>query len=198
MIIKSAEYIGSAVKQDQYPVHDYPEIAMAGRSNVGKSSLINRFLGRRNLARTGNTPGKTQTLNFYEINSAWCFVDLPGYGYAKVSKDVKSQWGKMMETYLGNRNQLRAVIQIVDIRHSPSKEDQEMHEWLRHFGMPTLVVATKGDKVSKGQRMNHLQEIARAFALPDWHLILPFSAETGAGVEELHQAIEEILEIKPV
>ncbi len=193
MIIKNAEYVASAVNPAQYPEEDIPEIAMAGRSNVGKSSLINRFLGRRNLARTGGTPGKTQTLNFYRINEAWFFVDLPGYGYAKVAKDIKGQWGKMMEEYLGRRENLLAVIQIVDIRHTPSQEDQEMQRWLRNKGIPTLVVATKVDKVSRGQWPKHLKIIAESLNINDWQLILPFSAETGIGKEELHEAIEQIL-----
>jgi len=194
MIIHNAEYVSSAVNPSQYPEEGLPEIALAGRSNVGKSSLINKFLGRRNLARTGNTPGKTQTLNFYRVNDKWFFVDLPGYGYAKVSKQVKAQWGVMMEAYLANRGNLRAVVQIVDLRHQPSLEDREMHEWLRQRGVPTLVVATKADKIARGQWTKQLAVIAAAFELPDWRLIIPFSAETGAGAQELHEAMEEILE----
>lgn len=196
MIIRKAEFTGSAVKPAQYPADGLPEIAMAGRSNVGKSSLINRFLGRRNLARTGNTPGKTQTINFYYINEAWYFVDLPGYGYAKVSHAVKAQWGTMMETYFKNRANLLAVIQIVDIRHKPSQDDAAMQEWLRQTGIPVLVVATKADKVARGKWPQQLNIIAQALNIDDWHLILPFSAETGVGLEELHGAVEEILELK--
>lgn len=196
MLIQKAEYIASAVNPAQYPAGDAVEIALAGRSNVGKSSLINRFLGRRNLARTGNTPGKTQTLNFYRINESWFFVDLPGYGYAKVAKGVKQSWGRMMETYLGQRTNLAAVIQILDIRHEPSTEDREMHQWLRIKGVPTLVVATKADKIARGKRARYLSLIAQALELPDWHLIIPFSAQTGDGVEDLHEAIEEILELR--
>ncbi|WP_040412426.1 ribosome biogenesis GTP-binding protein YihA/YsxC [Desulfosporosinus sp. OT] len=193
IVIRKAEYVASAVKHDQYPVGGLPEIAMAGRSNVGKSSLINKFLGRRNLARTGNTPGKTQTLNFYSVNDAWFLVDLPGYGYAKVAKTVNAQWGPMMETYLKKRESLRAVLQIVDIRHAPSIEDIEMQQWLRTMEVPTLVVATKVDKVSRGQWPKHLNVIAKALDVPDVSLILPFSAESGVGVKELHEAFEEIL-----
>lgn len=193
MIIRKAEYTTSAVNQKQYPEHSEPEIALAGRSNVGKSSLINKFLNRKNLARTGNTPGKTQMLNFYHINDEWYFVDLPGYGFAKVSKEVHSQWGKMMEEYFSTRENLRAVIQIVDIRHKPSLEDQEMQSFLRNRGIPVLVVATKSDKIARGQWAKSLKVIAETLELPDWHYILPYSAENGTGVEELHQAIEEIL-----
>jgi len=193
MIIRKAEYVCSAVKPQQYPADALPEIALAGRSNVGKSSLINRFLGRRNLARTGNTPGKTQTLNFYRVNDAWYWVDLPGYGYAKVSQETKARWGTMIQAYLTARPNLRAVIQIVDIRHEPSLEDQHMLAWLRQQGVPTLVVATKADKIARGHWPKYLQTLARTLEIPDWQLILPFSAETGTGVEELHQAVEEIV-----
>ncbi len=193
IVIKNAEYVASAVKYEQYPVDGLPEIAMAGRSNVGKSSLINAFLGRRNLARTGNTPGKTQTLNFYRVNDSWFFVDLPGYGYAKVAKTVNAQWGPMMEHYLKKREPLQAVIQIVDIRHAPSVEDIEMQEWLRTMQVPTMVVATKADKISRGQWAKHLKVIANALDIPDVSLILPFSAQSGIGKTELNEAIEEIL-----
>lgn len=193
MIIRKAEYTASAVNRQQYPENSEPEIALAGRSNVGKSSLINKFINRKNLARTGNTPGKTQMLNFYHINDEWFFVDLPGYGYAKVSKDVHSRWGKMMEEYFSTRENLRAVIQVVDIRHKPSSEDQEMHGFLRTRGIPVLVVATKSDKIARGQWPKYLKVIAESLNLPDWQMILPFSAESGSGVDELHQAVEEIL-----
>ena len=193
IVVKKAEYVASAVKYEQYPVEGLPEIAMAGRSNVGKSSLINSFLGRRNLARTGNTPGKTQTLNFYRVNDAWFLVDLPGYGYAKVAKTVNAQWGPMMENYLKKREPLRAVIQIVDIRHAPSVEDVEMQQWLRTMQVPTMVVATKADKISRGQWAKHLKVIAKALDIPDVSLILPFSSQSGVGKEELNEAIEEIL-----
>lgn len=193
IIIRKAEYVASAVKYEQYPVGGLPEIAMAGRSNVGKSSLINKFLGRRNLARTGNTPGKTQTLNFYRVNDAWFFVDLPGYGYAKVAKTVNAQWGPMMEAYLKKRESLRAVIQIVDIRHAPSVEDVEMQQWLRISQIPTMVVATKADKIARGQWLKHLNVIAKALDIPDASLILPFSAQSGIGGKELNEAVEEIL-----
>ncbi|MDA8227342.1 MAG: ribosome biogenesis GTP-binding protein YihA/YsxC [Desulfitobacterium hafniense] len=195
MIIRSAEYVGSAVKPEQYPSAGMPEIALAGRSNVGKSSLINKFLNRKNLARVGATPGKTQTLNFYRVNNTWFFVDLPGYGYAKVSKQLKDQWGQMMQTYFSKRVNLRAVIQVVDIRHEPSVEDKEMHEFLIKAQVPTLVVATKADKISRGQWAKHLSLIAKAFDISDWHLVLPYSAESGLGVDELHEAIEQVIEI---
>lgn len=193
--IRKAEYITSAVNSKGYPEGDLPEIALAGRSNVGKSSLINKFLNRKNLARTGNTPGKTQMLNFYNINDEFTFVDLPGYGYAKVPKGMKSNWGKMMEEYFSRRENLKAVIQVIDIRHEPSLEDQEMHGFLRNRGIPVLVVATKADKISRGKLSKHLNQIAKALNIPDWQMILTYSSQTGAGVPELHQAVEELLTI---
>jgi len=194
--IRKAEFVTSAVNLKGYPEFAGPEIALAGRSNVGKSSLINKFINRKNLARTGNTPGKTQMINFYRINDEWSFVDLPGYGYAKVSKEMKAHWGRMMNEYFSRRENLRAVIQVVDIRHVPSTEDQEMHAFLRNRGIPVLVVATKADKISRGQWSKHLSQIAKSLAIPDWHMIIPFSAETGQGVPELHQAVEEILSME--
>jgi len=150
MLIKQAEFITSAVAPAQYPQENQPEFALAGRSNVGKSSLINRFINRKNLARTSGQPGKTQTLNFYHINQEWYFVDLPGYGYAKSSKEDRARWGKFIEQYLSKRTELAGVIQIVDLRHPPMASDQDMMEWLRHYGFPMAVVATKADKISKG------------------------------------------------
>lgn len=191
--IRKAEFVTSAVNFKGYPEGAEPEIALAGRSNVGKSSLINKFINRKNLARTGNTPGKTRLLNFYRINDEWTFVDLPGYGYAKVSKEVKGTWGAMMQEYFSRRENLKAVIQVVDMRHETTVEDQEMQAFLRTRGIPVLVVATKADKVSRGQWGKQLSLIAKGLEIPDWHMIVPYSAETGLGVEELHKAVEEIL-----
>lgn len=193
MLIRKAEFVVSAVSPAQYPQDGLPEIALAGRSNVGKSSLINRVLGRRNLARTGNTPGKTRSLNFYRVNDAWYFVDLPGYGYAKVSKQVKASWGELMDTYFSARAVLRAVIHIVDIRHEPSAQDQEMFNFLNCMNIPTLLVATKADKIARGQWAKHLAVIAKTLDIPDWRLILPFSAQDGTGVDELRRSLQEIL-----
>ncbi|MFZ5942754.1 MAG: ribosome biogenesis GTP-binding protein YihA/YsxC [Bacillota bacterium] len=186
MIIKSSEFVISAVSKKQYPQLGVPEIALAGRSNVGKSSLINKVINRKNLARTSGKPGKTQTLNFYLINKEFFFVDLPGYGFAKVSVGVKEQWGKFIEEYLSGRDVLKGVIHIVDIRHSPSNDDVTMYDWLLHFDIPTLVVATKGDKISRGQYQKHLKEIRAKMNLPKEQQIVVFSAVTGEGVEEIH------------
>lgn len=193
MIIRKAEYIVSAVKPDQYPDAAKPDLAVSGRSNVGKSSLINKFLNRRNLARVARTPGKTQTINFFNINDEWYLVDLPGYGYAKVSHQMKVQWGKMMETYFRVRHNLKGVIQLIDIRHPPTEDDRTMVNMLRQTGIPVLLVATKADKISRGQRQKYLKNIAEVLQLEDWKLILPFSAENGTGLDELHEAVEIIL-----
>lgn len=193
MIIRKAEYIISAVKPDQYPDPVKPDLAVSGRSNVGKSSLINRFLNRRKLAKVARTPGKTQTINFFNINDEWHLVDLPGYGYAKVSYQMKAQWGKMMETYFRVRHNLKGVIQLIDIRHNPTEDDRTMVNMLWQTGIPVLLVATKADKIPRGQRQKYLKNIAEVLQLEDWKLIIPFSAENGTGLAELHEAVENIL-----
>ena len=191
MIIKNAEFVISAVAQKQYPTENAPEIALAGRSNVGKSSLINKFINRKNLARTSSKPGKTQTLNFYRINSGeFYFVDLPGYGFAQVSQSVKEQWGKFIEAYLLKRPNLRAVIQIVDIRHAPSKDDVNMYQWLIENQLEVLVVATKCDKISKGQWQKSRKVIKETLGCVPGQEIFYFSAENGYGLEELHTWVE--------
>ncbi len=192
MKISSSEFVISAVGPKQYPATGLPEVALVGRSNVGKSSLINCFVNRRNFARTSSRPGKTGTLNYYLINNAWYFVDLPGYGFAQVSRETKAQWAKMIEGYLQNRQELRAVIQLVDIRHPPSEDDRTMYDWLLNRGIPVLIVATKADKISRGQTVRQLQQIKQALDLPGTDVILPFSAETALGREELHSLVAEI------
>ncbi len=196
MKITSSEFVISAVGPKQYPTTGLPEIALVGRSNVGKSSMINCFLNRRNFARTSSKPGKTGQLNYYLVNNAWYFVDLPGYGFAQVSKETKAQWAKMIEGYLNNRKELRAVIQLVDMRHPPTKDDKVMYDWLIAKGIPTLVVATKADKISRGQIPKHLTLIKQVLELPGTDVILPFSAETTSGREELHGLVGEIIGIE--
>ncbi|WP_313801028.1 ribosome biogenesis GTP-binding protein YihA/YsxC [Cytobacillus sp.] len=184
MKVNSAEIIISAVKPDQYPVEDLPEFALAGRSNVGKSSFINKMLNRKNLARTSSKPGKTQTLNFYLINEMMHFVDVPGYGYAKVSKKEREAWGKMIETYLTGREQLKAVVQIVDLRHPPSKDDVMMYQFLKHYDIPCIIIATKADKIPKSKWQKHLKVAKETLELdPNDHIIL-FSSETGQGKDQ--------------
>lgn len=189
MKVNQSEFIISAVRPEQYPDDGLPEIALAGRSNVGKSSLINRLISRKNLARTSSTPGKTQQLNYYKINQDLYFVDFPGYGYAKVSKEQRFAWGKMMEKYLLGRKELKLVMQMVDMRHEPSKDDKMMNEWLRHHGLPLVVVATKMDKIPKTRRAKHIKVIKQALDLRPGDLFVPFSSELGLGKDELWEII---------
>ena len=191
MIIRKAEIFATAVRPAQYPAAGLPEIALAGRSNVGKSSLINAFLNRKNLARTSSTPGKTQTINFYGINGAWFFVDLPGYGYANASKGDRARWGKFIETYLNGRRELAGMIQLVDLRHPPMDSDKAMTEWLLHYNMPVLVAGTKADKVSRGQWARQVKQIRQGLALTEKTPVIAFSAVTGLGKEELGAWLEE-------
>lgn len=185
MKVTKAEFVISAVGPNQYPDDALPEIALAGRSNVGKSSLINRMIGRKNLARTSSTPGKTQHLNYYRINDGLYFVDVPGYGYAKVSKTQREAWGKMIEKYLQERETLKLVILIVDLRHPPSKDDELMYDWLKAYDLPVCVVATKADKVPKTRWPKHLKIIKEALVLRAGDPVILFSSEEGIGKDEL-------------
>jgi len=188
MKIKQSEFVISAVGPSQYPSDGLPEIALAGRSNVGKSSLINKMLLRRNLARTSAQPGKTQTLNYYKISAEpgqLYFVDFPGYGYARVSKTQRQAWGKMIELYLRERETLKLVLQLVDLRHPPSAEDCSMYEWLSHYQIPMCVVATKADKISRSQLPKHAKIIRQTLGMPGHVPLVLFSSETGQGRDEL-------------
>ncbi|KGX89029.1 ribosome biogenesis GTP-binding protein YihA/YsxC [Pontibacillus litoralis] len=193
MKINQAELVISAVSQKQYPKESIPEIALAGRSNVGKSSFINKLIQRKALARTSSKPGKTQTLNFYKMNESFLFVDVPGYGYAKVSKKEKEKWGKMMEEYFSTREQLQMVMLIVDIRHDPSKDDVMMYDFLKHFDLPVTVVATKLDKIKKGQKAKQLKRVMEVLGMEEQDQLIPFSAETGEGKEVAWGAIKRYL-----
>ncbi len=188
MIVNHAELVVSAVKPEQYPKGSLPEIALVGRSNVGKSSLINRMINRKRLAHTSSTPGKTQTLNFYLINRAFYFVDLPGYGYAKVSKQTKAQWGHMIEHYLRKREELKCALLLVDVRHKPTRDDVNMFDWLDYYTIPTVVVATKSDKLSKGKRLQQVKAIQRELGVRPEDIVA-FSSATGEGKEPLWRAI---------
>jgi GTP-binding protein len=193
VIIRKAELETVAVRKNQYPPQDRKEIAFAGRSNVGKSSLINLLLNRKSLARVSGNPGKTRTLNFYNINDEFRIVDLPGYGYAKVSRSISEDWGPMMEDYLSGRENLVRVIQLVDSRHEPTLQDRQMYEWLRHFGLSGTVIATKADKVSRNELNRSLSVIRRTLQLDDRDEILPVSALKRTGVEEILAALDALL-----
>ena len=193
MKIKKSDIEAVAVKPSQYPSDNLKEIAFAGRSNVGKSSLLNLITGRKKLAKVSGSPGKTRTINFYLINDAFRIVDLPGYGYAKVSKSVSQDWGAMMEKYLQGRENLIKVIQLVDIRHQPSKQDVEMYEYLRYYGLDGIVVATKADKVSRNQIPKQIKQIRQTLGLEKEDIVIPVSALKRTGYEELLDVIEELL-----
>jgi GTP-binding protein len=190
MKVNQSEFIISAVGPSQYPEDALPEVALAGRSNVGKSSLINRMINRRNLARTSSQPGKTQTLNYYKINEDLYFVDLPGYGYAKVSQEQRRKWGQFIEEYMINREPLKLLILLIDSRHEPSKDDVLMYEWVRHFGIPLVVVATKADKLPKSQWQKHVKIVKETLGMPKHDPFILFSSETGMGKDELWSFIE--------
>ncbi|SDC21124.1 GTP-binding protein [Melghirimyces thermohalophilus] len=194
MKVTQAELVISAVKPAQYPTDALPEIALAGRSNVGKSSLINRLINRKNLARTSSRPGKTQTLNFYRINNQLYFADMPGYGFARVPQSVKAAWGRMIEGYLSSRERLCGVIQLIDLRHPPTRDDRTMYDYLKHYDLPTIVVATKADKITRGRRQQHLKEIRKGIELDPSDPLLPFSSQTGQGKEELWKEIRRLTE----
>ncbi len=192
MKITAAEFVKSATKPDQYPQSSYPEIAFAGRSNVGKSSLINVLLNRKNLVRTSSTPGRTQLINFFAVNANFSLVDLPGYGFAKVPVAVKKAWGPMIRTYLEMREHLYAVVFILDIRRIPGEEDIQMLDWLEEFGVPTIPVVTKLDKVNRSQRDRQLKQIALATGL-DKEVFSLFSAQTKEGRDDIWERIEDAL-----
>jgi GTP-binding protein len=176
------------------PEHSLPEIAFAGKSNVGKSSLINALLNRKALARTSSQPGKTQTINFYNINESFYFVDLPGYGYAKVSQEIREKWGKMIERYLKQSKVLKLVCLLVDIRHAPSENDKIMYEWIVYQGYQPVILATKLDKIKRSAREKQIKLIRESLGATKETVILPFSAETKQGREEVWQLICQKLE----
>lgn len=193
MKIKEAKIIAVTSRQEQYPVPDMPEIAFAGRSNVGKSSLLNLLTKRKKLAKVSSSPGKTRTINFYEINGTFRIVDLPGYGYAKVSKKLSDSWGSMIETYLEKRKNLAKVIQLVDIRHEPTKQDIQMYEYLKYFNLDGFVVATKSDKISRNQLENRKRRIRQIFKMREENRVVAVSSLKRIGYEELLDMMEEII-----
>jgi GTP-binding protein len=195
MKITSAQFLTSATKPSQYPLSDLPEIAFVGRSNVGKSSLINTLVNRKRLAKTSSTPGRTQLINFFDINKQICFVDLPGYGYAKVPKSVKKEWGPMIETYLSTRKTLKGVVVIMDIRRIPRQEEMNLINWLNHFSIASILVLTKQDKLSKSKQIKQQHSIAQALAKNKNDLIL-YSAKSRQGRDILWDAILSLVKIK--
>ena len=193
MKITKAELAAVAVKREQYPPEDMPEIAFAGRSNVGKSSLFNTMVNRRNFARVSGSPGKTRTINFFEINGAFRIVDLPGYGYAKVSKSLSKDWGPMMERYLESRKNLVKVIQLVDIRHQPSKQDVQMYEYLKYHGLAGIVVATKSDKISRNEAAKTSAVIRRTLGMKPEEPLIAVSSLKKTGYDRLIDEIESLV-----
>ncbi len=193
MIIKTAEFIISAADLKQFPEENMSEIAFAGRSNVGKSSLINKLVNRKKLAKTSSKPGKTRTINFYLINDMLRFADLPGYGYAAVSKNIKNQWAKLIEDYLKSRKNLKGVVQLIDLRHEPTNLDIMMYDWLSHFNYPKIIIATKSDKLKRGKQIKQLNLAKRTLNLKQKDVLIKFSALTGEGKEDILQYIETLL-----
>ena len=193
MQVKSAEFIKSATRPDQYPPEGPPEIAFAGRSNVGKSTLINTLLNRKHLVKTSGTPGRTQLLNFFDINGSTVFVDLPGYGYAKVPARIKSQWGPMIEKFLSTRQTLKGIVLILDIRRQPKDEETDLINWLLEHAIPVVLVLTKADKLAKSRRINQMKAIAGNLGISA-HDLICFSAKTRQGVDDVWAAIDHLLE----
>ena len=190
MLVKRADFITSMKDYGEFATKGCPEVAFAGKSNVGKSSMINKLTNRGKLARTSATPGKTRLINVFQINQEINFIDLPGYGFAKVSKVEKESWGRMMQNYFATTEDLCHVFHLVDIRHEPTTEDKEMNLFLRQSGIPFTVIATKADKISRGARMKHIAPICRALAVQPWQVI-PFSSEDGTGRDDILGKIEE-------
>lgn len=197
MIITSADFITSAVKPDQYPAPELPEAAFAGRSNVGKSSLINTLVNRKRLVKTGSTPGRTQLINFFRVNAAFHLVDLPGYGYAKVPAAVQRKWGPMVETYITGRACLKTVVVIMDLRRRPKTEEMDLFAFLAHHAIDCIPVLTKADKLTRQKQAKQQKEIARILQMDPAGLLM-FSAKTRQGKQALWQALEaRLLEPKP-
>jgi GTP-binding protein len=193
LVIRSLDFIGGQASAEGWrPEPTLPEIAFGGRSNVGKSSLLNRLVHRKKFARVSNTPGRTREINFFKINEAFILVDLPGYGYARVSKEKRAEWRPLIEGYLRRSVQLRGIVQLLDIRHDPTADDRSMLDFLGEIGVPTIVVVTKIDKLTASQRANRIDVIVRDLAL-DADQVIAFSAVTGEGRDDLGEAVESLL-----
>lgn len=193
MKVTSSEIVISAVKPEQYPATKLPEFALAGRSNVGKSSFINKMLNRKSLARISAKPGKTQTLNFYLINEMLYFVDVPGYGYAKVSKTEREAWGRMIETYFTTREPLKVAVLIVDLRHPPTADDRMMYNFLKAYDIPCMVITTKADKVPRGKWQKQMKIARETLGIAKNDHVVLFSSETGQGKDEAWKVLESYL-----
>ena len=193
MEIKSAEFVISNTDVKKCPAGNLPEYAFIGRSNVGKSSLINGIMNRKSLARTSSQPGKTQTINFYNVNEVFYLVDLPGYGYAKANQEVKAQWGKMIERYLHSSKQLKAVFLLIDIRHDPSANDKMMYDWIIYNGYHPVIIATKLDKINRSQIQKNVKIVRQGLGMEKDGIIIPFSAETKQGRDEIWRLIEDTM-----
>ena len=193
MIIKDVSLETVCGVTSKLPQNTLPEVAFAGKSNVGKSSLINAVMNRKSLARTSAQPGKTQTINFYNVNGAFYLVDLPGYGYTRANEEVRASWGRMVERYLRSSRQLRAVFLLVDIRHDPSANDRKMYEWILHNGYEPIIIATKLDKVNRSQVSKQVNAIRQGLQVKKGTVILPFSAQTKQGREELYELLDRLL-----
>lgn len=195
MKINNVEFTTSAVRRSQYPEGKIPELLLVGRSNVGKSSFINTLINRKNLARTSSIPGKTQTLNFYLINECFYFVDVPGYGFARVSKKLKNKFGEMIEDYLKERDNLKMVFMIIDFRHKPTEDDVLMYDYMKYYNIPVTIIATKSDKVSKNNYDKNLKIIKETFLLSDDDKVIIFSSLKKTGKNEVYKIIEKELNI---
>lgn len=198
MVIKNVSLETVIGVTSKVPDNQMPEIAFAGKSNVGKSSLINALMNRKSLARTSSQPGKTQTINFYNINDELYFVDLPGYGYAKVSQQEKEKWGKMIEKYLHRSKVLQAVFLLVDIRHEPSANDKQMYEWIMVNGYHPIVIATKLDKINRSQVAKQVKIVKQGLGVDKDTIVIPFSAETKQGREEIYDLIDQLIQQEKV
>jgi len=195
MIVNNVELEAVAVAPAGYPASGLPEIAFVGRSNVGKSSLINTMINRKSLARTSQTPGKTRTINFYNVESLLYFVDLPGYGYAKAPRSETQKWGQMIEKYLLNRQSLCAIILLIDIRHNPSENDIQMYNWLKHYGYDIIIAATKHDKLKRSQVKAAVTAVSKGLGLSSDDVLIPFSSETKEGRDALWSVIKQKTEV---
>lgn len=196
MEVNNASLAAVGVKLEQYPTDGKPEIAFAGKSNVGKSSLINGLLNRKSLARTSSSPGKTRTINFYDVENTLYFVDLPGYGYAKAPKTEIQKWGKMIEDYLYQRETLKSIVLLIDIRHEPGTNDKMMYEWLKHYDYDIIIIATKADKIKRSQLQKHIAMIRKELNMSADEKIIPFSSMTKQGKEEIWSVFDELVGYK--